>query len=69
MRGITVCPQGMREEATFEVVDYTAPNGREFQFLRHMIANHSAPRGSDARLLIDGWITSRRCARNSPQPN
>ncbi len=47
----------MREEATFEVVDYTAPNGREFQFLRHMIANHSSPRGSDARLLIDDWVT------------
>ena len=57
VRGITVCAQGMREEATFEVVDYTAPNGRNFQFLRHMIANHSAPRGSDARLLLDGWVT------------
>lgn len=57
VRGITVCPQGMREEATFEVVDYTAPNGRNFQFLRHNIANHSAARDSDARLLIDGWIT------------
>src|SRR5699024_2888562 len=57
VRGITVCPQGMREEATFEVVDYTAPNGRNFQFLRHMIANHSAPRGTDARLLLEGWVT------------
>ncbi len=57
VRGVTVCPQGMREEATFEVVDYTAPNGRNFQFLRHMIANHSAPRGSDARMLLDDWVT------------
>lgn len=57
VKGVTVCPQGMREEATFEVVDYTAPNGRNFQFLRHMIANHSAPRGSDARLLLDDWVT------------
>ena len=57
VRGITVCPQGIREEATFEVVDYTAPNGRNFQFLRHMIANHSSPRGTDARLLLDGWVT------------
>ncbi|HLS19260.1 MAG TPA: 5'/3'-nucleotidase SurE, partial [Paracoccaceae bacterium] len=57
MQGITLCPQGMREEATFEVVDYTAPNGRNFQFLRHMVANHSAPEGSDARLLLDGWVT------------
>ena len=57
VRGVTVCPQGMRDEATFEVVDYTAPNGREFQFLRHMIANHSAPRGSDARMLLDDWVT------------
>ena len=54
---MTVCPQGMREEATFEVVDYTAPNGRNFQFLRHTIANHSAARGSDARLLVDDWVT------------
>lgn len=57
MQGITLCPQGMREEATFEVVDYTAPNGRSFQFLRHMIANHSAEQGSDARLLLDGFVT------------
>ncbi len=57
VKGITVCPQGTREEATFEVVDYTAPNGRNFQFLRHMIANHSAARGTDARLLIDDWVT------------
>ena len=57
VRGLTVCPQGVREEATFEVVDYTAPNGRNFQFLRHMIANHSSPRGTDARLLLDGWVT------------
>ncbi len=57
VRGITVCAQGIRAEATFEVVDYTAPNGRDFQFLRHMIANHSAAPDTDARLLIDGWIT------------
>lgn len=57
VRGMAACAQGVREEATFEVVDYTAPNGREFQFLRHNTANHSAPRGSDARLLMDGWIT------------
>ena len=57
VRGLTVCPQGVREEATFEVVDYTAPNGRNFQFLRHMIANHSSPSGTDARLLLDGWVT------------
>ena len=57
LRGITVCRQGIREEATFEVVDYTAPNGRRFQFLRHTTANHSAPKESDARLLLDGWVT------------
>ncbi len=57
VKGVTVCPQGMRAEATFEVVDYAAPNGRNFQFLRHMIANHSAPRGSDARLLLEDWVT------------
>lgn len=56
-RGMCVCDQGVRSEATFAVNDYTAPNGREFQFLRHMIANHSAPEGSDARQLIDGWVT------------
>jgi len=55
--GVSVCPQGLRSEATFEVVPYTAPNGREFQFFRHMTANHSAPEGSDARALLDGWIT------------
>lgn len=57
VQGVTLCPQGMREEATFEVVDYTAPNGRNFQFLRHMIANHSAEQGSDARLLLENFLT------------
>ena len=56
-KGMCVCDQGVRSEATFSVTDYTAPNGREFQFLRHKIANHSAPEGSDARQLLDGWIT------------
>lgn len=56
-RGMTVCPQGLRTEATFEVVDVTSPSGRPFQFLRHTTANHSAPEGSDARLCVDGWVT------------
>ena len=56
-KGMCVCEQGVRDDATFSVTDYTAPNGREFQFLRHMIANHSAPEGSDARRLVDGWVT------------
>lgn len=57
VQGTCVCDQGIRGEATFSVTDYTAPNSREFQFLRHMTANQSAPEGSDARQLIDGWIT------------
>jgi len=57
IRGMTVCPQGIRGAATFAVSDYVAPNNREFQFLRHMTANDSAPDGSDARRLIEGWTT------------
>ncbi|MCL5775475.1 5'/3'-nucleotidase SurE [Limibaculum sp. FT325] len=57
VRGLTVCPHGIRTEATFNVVPYTAPNGREFQFLRHTTANASAPEGTDARLCLEGWIT------------
>lgn len=57
VKGMTVCPQGIRAEATFDIADYTAPNGRAFQFMRHRIANHSAPEGSDARMLMDGWVT------------
>jgi 5'-nucleotidase len=57
VRGVTVCPQGIRAEATFDLVPYRAPNGRDFLFLRHAIANHSAPEGTDARLLMEGWIT------------
>ena len=57
VKGMTICPQGIRGDATFEVTDFTAPNGRGFQFLRHRTANQSAPEGSDARMLIDGWIT------------
>ena len=55
--GMRACPQGIREDATFGVTDYTAANGRSFNFLSHMTANHSAPEGSDARLLLDGWVT------------
>ena len=55
--GFTVCPQGLRAEATFSVDPFLAPNGREFQFVRHLTANESAPEGSDARLCIAGWTT------------
>ena len=54
---MTVCPQGIRAEATFEIVPYTAPNGRDFMFTRHNTANASAPEGTDARLGLDGWVT------------
>lgn len=57
VRGITVCRQGMRAEATFEVVPYRAPNGRDFLFTRHNTANSSAEPGTDARLCLDGWVT------------
>lgn len=57
VKGMKVCPHGIREEATFAISDYTAPSGRQFQFVNHRTANQSAPEGSDARLLIDGWIT------------
>lgn len=55
--GTTVCAQGIRQQATFDVEAYTATNGRTFNFLRHRTANASAPDGSDARMLIEGWIT------------
>lgn len=57
VRGLTVCAQGMRANATFEIVPYRAPNGRDYLFTRHNIANASAPEGTDARLLLEGWIT------------
>ncbi|TFG88700.1 MAG: stationary phase survival protein SurE, partial [Hyphomicrobiales bacterium] len=57
IRGMTVCPQGIRSDATFEVVPHRAPNGRDFMFLRHNTANSSAPEGCDARLGADGWVT------------
>lgn len=56
VRGLKVCPQGIRDEATFEVTDYTSPGGRSFQFLRHRTANLSAPDGCDAREMLEGWI-------------
>ena len=55
--GKQVCPQGIRAEATFDVVDHLAPNGREYQFYRHGTRNDSAPEGSDARLCHEGWVT------------
>lgn len=57
VRGIAVCPQGMRAEATFEILPYRAPNGRDFLFTRHNTANSSAEPGTDARLCLDGWVT------------
>ena len=57
VRGMTVCPQGIRAQATFEVEDHTTASGRQFHFYRHLTANHSAPDGSDARQCIDGWVT------------
>jgi 5'-nucleotidase len=57
VRGITVCPQGLRAEATFEIIPYRAPNGRDFLFTRHNTANTSAEPGTDARLCLEGWIT------------
>ncbi|MEM1162119.1 MAG: 5'/3'-nucleotidase SurE [Pseudomonadota bacterium] len=57
VKGTTVCPQGIRAEATFAVTNYQAANKREFNFLSHQTANQSAPDGSDARNLIDGWVT------------
>lgn len=57
VRGLSLCEQGLRSRSTFEVVPFTAPNGREYQFFRHNIANASAPEGSDARRLLEGYIT------------
>jgi len=57
IKGMTVCPQGIRAEATFEIVPYRAPNGRDFLFTRHNTANASAPPGTDARLGIEVWVT------------
>lgn len=55
--GMRACAQGIRDEATFAIDTYVAASGRTFQFVQHRTANHSAPEGSDARLLIEGWIT------------
>ncbi|MEM8697523.1 MAG: 5'/3'-nucleotidase SurE [Pseudomonadota bacterium] len=55
--GMQVCPQGIRRDATFDVVGFQAPNGREYQFYRHGTRNASAPEGTDAKLCHDGWIT------------
>lgn len=57
VRGLKVCPQGIRSEATFEITDYTSPANRQFNFVRHRTANDSAPDGCDAREMLDGWIT------------
>ncbi|MEM6550272.1 MAG: 5'/3'-nucleotidase SurE [Pseudomonadota bacterium] len=56
-KGFTVCPHGIRAAATFDVTPITAPNGREYQFLRHTTANASAPAGTDAALCAEGWVT------------
>ena len=55
--GTQVCPQGIRSDATFDVIDYTAPNGRDYNFYRHGTRNASAPEGTDANLCSAGWVT------------
>ncbi|MEO0820055.1 MAG: 5'/3'-nucleotidase SurE [Pseudomonadota bacterium] len=57
VEGMTVCPHGTRAAATFEIETLTAPNGRDYQFLRHTTANRSAASGTDAALCAAGWIT------------
>lgn len=57
VKGFTVCPQGLRASATFAVVPYVSPSGREFFWLKHRTDNASAAAGTDARLCIDGHIT------------
>ena len=57
VKGMKLCPQGIRDEATFDISDYISPSGRSFQFVKHRTANHSAPEGSDARELLKDWIT------------
>ena len=57
IRGMAVCPQGIRAEATFETVPYKAPNGRDFLFLQHRTANSSCAEGTDARMGLEGWVT------------
>jgi len=57
VKGFKVCSQGIRNQATFAVNEHIAANGRAYQFLQHMTANTSAPEGSDARTLIEGWTT------------
>jgi len=60
-KGIRVCPQGIRNNATYDVIPHTAPNGREFHYLSHRLGNRSAEEGSDAALCADGWITVTPC--------
>ena len=57
IKGMKVCAQGIRREATFELIPYRAPNGRDFLFSRHNTANYSAPEGTDARLCLEGWVS------------
>ena len=57
VRGFAVCPQGLRARATFAVVPYLSPSGREFFWLRHRTENESAAPGSDARMLLDAQVT------------
>ncbi|MEL6197232.1 MAG: 5'/3'-nucleotidase SurE [Pseudomonadota bacterium] len=55
--GMTVCPQGLRQAATFDLDFYEAANGRHYHFLRHTTQNRSAEPGSDAMLCAEGWVT------------
>lgn len=57
VRGLAVCPQGLRSSATFAVVPYTSPSGRLFYWLRHRTDNASAAEGTDARLCMEGHVT------------
>ena len=56
IRGFAVCPQGLRARATFSVVPYLSPSGREFFWLRHRTENASTAEGCDARVVLDGQV-------------
>lgn len=57
VQGFAVCPQGLRARATFAVVPYLSPSGREFFWLRHRAENASAGAGTDAEMLGEGHVT------------
>ena len=57
VKGIRLCPQGLRPGKGFQTEQLTSPSGRKFLWVRGADQQISTEPGSDAALNLDGYIS------------